>query len=66
MSVENSDEILLAQQDFEKHFGVSDDLATSTDYLGGEKVIVVENHIKRAFYSLSAELIKVINLTGEE
>ena len=66
MSLGKSNEIQIAQQDFEKHFGFSEDLVTSTDYLGGEEVIVVENHARRAFYSLSGELIKVLNLNGEE
>jgi len=66
MSLDKSNEIQIAQQDFEKHFGFSEDIVTSTDYLAGEEVIVIESHSRRAFYSLSGELIKVLNLNGEE
>lgn len=54
-----------AQLDFERHFGPGECLVY-VDYLGSEETIVVENYVKRAFYSLTVELIKVLNLQGEE
>lgn len=55
----------MAQLDFERHFGKGDDTKSSMDLFGGERVVVVENHVKRAFYSTNIELIKVFNLQGE-
>lgn len=61
----DQDILAAAQKDFENHFGKSDSIVTSYDTFGGESVIVVETHSKKAIYSLNAELIKVTNLKGE-
>ena len=53
-----------AQLDFERFFGPSENTFAKMGNMGGEQVIIVENHIKRAFYSLDIALLKVINLTG--
>lgn len=50
--------------DFEKHFGQAIDL--KMDHVGQEEIVIVENKTKRVVYSSQGELIKVINLTGEE
>ncbi|NJM09353.1 MAG: hypothetical protein HC883_00175 [Bdellovibrionaceae bacterium] len=56
-------------KEFEKYFGPFvqnvywDTIGTA---LGHEAVLVIENKSKRAFYSSSGELIKVINLTGQD
>lgn len=60
------DKIAAAQSDFEKFFGRSESTHATISELGGEQVIIVENHIKRAFYSMNVELLKIINLTGTE
>ena len=43
--------LLLAQTDFEKHFGLCESITAKFEVHGGEKVVVVENRVKRAFYS---------------
>jgi|GEM_PF-5431848 len=54
-----------AQRDFEKHFGVREEIESYFGTYSLEDVIVVEDHKRRAYYSLSVELIKVIKLTED-
>lgn len=48
--------------DFEKNFGHSEDIDAYYEVMNSEKIIVVENYSKRAFYTINVQLIKVINL----
>jgi hypothetical protein len=55
-----------AQLDFERHFGVSEHTKAEFTHLNSERVIVVENDVKRVFYSTDLQLLQVINLKNEE
>lgn len=59
------EQILLerAQIDFERHFGPSEKIKAYLGELGTERVVIIENHNRKAFYSFDVELLKIINLT---
>lgn len=50
--------------EFERHFGQATDVRA--DFIGQEEIVIVENKTKRVVYNSQGELIKVINLIGEE
>lgn len=54
-----------AIHDFQKHFGVNEEVEAYYQSLNGEEIIVVENYYKRAFYTANIQLIKVNNLREE-
>jgi hypothetical protein len=62
--VGNEDAKRVAQEDFERNFGVSEDNVIYEDLYEGQMVIVMENYSKRAFYALTGELLKLVNLEG--
>jgi hypothetical protein len=64
--IRDTEKFRLAQLDFEKHFGCSEGTKVYLSEYAHENVIVVENHVKRAYYSFCIELLKVINLTGKD
>lgn len=58
--------IARARLDFIRNFGDTGDVEAKTEVVGHEEMIVVENGLKRAFYSQEVELVKVLNLKGDE
>ncbi len=64
----STDEELMASArlDFFRHFGKSDDVECRMDSIGHERVVIVSDARKQAIYSLNVELIKVLNLQGED
>lgn len=52
-----------AQTDFEKNFGVFTTTQVTIETLGNEECIVVSNHLRKAFYSMNIDILKVINLS---
>ncbi len=58
--------ITRARLDFIRNFGDSEDIKDSVVQMGAEEHIVIENESRRAFYTQTVELVKVINLQGEE
>lgn len=64
--MKDQDILAQCQKDFETHFGVSETITTNYETFGGESVIAVESHAKKAIYSLDGDLIKVTNLEGEK
>jgi len=57
------DNVRRAQEDFEKHFGRGHIVQAYVMDVGQGKVVVVEDEIRRAVYSMDVELIKIIKLT---
>lgn len=54
-----------AQLDYERNFGIAEDIEVTIAHLGSEQVVLVETLARRVYYSMDLQILKVTNQIGE-